>query len=687
MQYEGNSMITIIFKATDNCNSKCKYCHAIYAEHNGIQVMPHDILKQFFIRANEFLVENPEERLNIVWHGGEPLTLDPDFFYKAIDFKETYCKHTNERISFEMQSNLTLLTPKYIDVLKKLKLRTVGSSFEPIPGIRGWGGIKGSENYNKKFLEAVNLLELEGFSWGIIYVVTKLALKDPLAIYHQLCNLVPSSSIMFNPVTYQKGNSNDIGITPEEFVDFLGCIFKEWWQNNSRLSGIEPFNSLVDNIIKGNRSNLICVDSGKCANTHISISPDGSVWQCGRASDWGLMKYGSIIENSISEIMNHQTKNDLRKRSLILKNTDCADCRFWSICHGGCPLDSLNESGTVMKKTPWCFAKKGFIEKYFEPITGVSFENQNQDTKNSETSTSSLEFLPTKKPYNDILNMFNATKKKKNDFPWITGIKNLEDALVTSGVLKQLFETDSSNRFNIEIPTSFKDIFYNHPAIVSIGSPPENANTIEIDDNIESLSHSENIYNYIANIIKKDISVKSEPYSAWTYKNNFFIKDIILWKSKNILICPFSDSPKKEMNISKWEKLTKMLINDGFGVMQFVNRLKGHVRGAYSVIGIERLNEISSFVRNFDLIITSHNIFVHIAKLNNIPAVVLWGPTDCTFYGYPEQINIKSSYSCPNLECINKIREHRALPCPFNDKHCMNFFDLEFIYNKVVSII
>jgi len=678
-------MLTIIFKATDNCNSKCKYCHAIEAEHNGVQVMPYNILEQFFIKANEFLIERPEERLNIVWHGGEPLTLGPDFFYKAIDLKEKYCKSTNKRISFEMQSNLTLLNPDYIDVLKKLKLRTVGSSFEPIPGIRGCGGVKGSEQYNRKFLEAVNLLELEGFSWGIIYVVTKLALQDPLSIYYRLCNLVPSSSIMFNPVTYQKGKPNDVAITPEEFVNFLGEIFKEWWNSNSKLSGVEPFNSLVDNIIKGNKNNLICVDSGKCANTHISISPDGSIWQCGRASDWGLMKCGTLLENSFSDVLNHPIKNDLRKRTLFLKNNDCAECRFWSICHGGCPLDSLNESGTVMTKTPWCFAKKGFIEEYFEPITGVSFEEKKQNIKSS-LYNDTFQLLPIEKPQVDILYKLNMIKGEKNDLLWITGIGNIEDALVISGILKQLFEADSFNKYNIEIPMIFKDIFYNHPAVVSIGRPPEGSKIIKIN-NREKCLNSKNIYSYYANIIGKDIVVKSEPYAAWKNENHFFVKKLIPWQHKNILICPFSESPKKEMNLFKWEILTKMLLKDGFSVMQIYNRVKGHVRGAYSVIGIDKLKDIPSLLKNFDLIITSHNIFVHIAKLNNIPAVVLWGPTDYKFYGYSDQINIKSPKNCTHFECINKIREDKVSNCPFGAEQCMNTFDLEIIYNKSVSAL
>ncbi len=365
-------MKTIIFKATDLCNSNCIYCHAVRKGDQSIKTMPLDILEKFFARANAFLTERPEETLKIIWHGGEPLMLGPDYFYRALEFKQTHCKDTGSRISFDMQSNLTLFSREYVDVLREMGIKSFGTSYELFPGIRGRGGKEGSDHYNRQFMDALSLLEQEGFSWGIIYVVTKLALKEPLQLFRTLANFVPSASVMFNPVTFYKDKPDQVTITPEEFVDFLGRIFPEWWRHRNRYPGVDPFKSLVENILEGSDS-LICVDSGKCADTHLSIGPDGMIWQCGRSSDWGLMRYGSIMDYSLSDIMNHPEKELLRKRTALLRDGECGACRFWDICHGGCPLDALAETGSVMHKSPWCWTKKGFIEKYFEPVTGIRY--------------------------------------------------------------------------------------------------------------------------------------------------------------------------------------------------------------------------------------------------------------------------------------------------------------------------
>ena len=62
------------------------------------------------------------------------------------------------------------------------------------------------------------------------------------------------------------------------------------------------------------------------------------------------------------------------ERQEKLMHSDCQDCRFWKICHGGCPLDAYDDQAKNFdRKTFWCQMKTTFLEKYFEPITGYTF--------------------------------------------------------------------------------------------------------------------------------------------------------------------------------------------------------------------------------------------------------------------------------------------------------------------------
>ena len=158
-------MITIIFKAVEKCNSNCIYCGVIQKQQEVI--MRYDLLKEIFQKINEYLIKHPEEEITFTWHGGEVCLLGAKYFYKAIELLEKYCYTTKNRINHLVQSNLTLINQEIIDAFKILGIGSIGSSYEFIPHIRGFGKDRDSLAYNKKFFEGVNLVEKNGLRWGV----------------------------------------------------------------------------------------------------------------------------------------------------------------------------------------------------------------------------------------------------------------------------------------------------------------------------------------------------------------------------------------------------------------------------------------------------------------------------------------------------------------------------------------
>ena len=167
-------MPTIIFKATEACNSNCIYCDVVHKKKP--RTIPLDLFKIAFERFNEYLLENPREEICVIWHGGEPCMAGLNLYKTALRHLEDICPQTRGRIRFAIQSNITMITQEFIDVFKEMGIYTIGTSYEPIPGIRGIGKKRDSKLYNKKFFDGVNLLEKNGMTWGFIYVVTKTCL-------------------------------------------------------------------------------------------------------------------------------------------------------------------------------------------------------------------------------------------------------------------------------------------------------------------------------------------------------------------------------------------------------------------------------------------------------------------------------------------------------------------------------
>jgi uncharacterized protein len=336
--------------------------------------MSEELLERVFAWINEYLESEPEEPVSLVWHGGEPLLLGAAYFRKALSIQDRMCATTAARISHAVQSNLTLLDEEMIDALQALGIRSLSTSFEPLPGLRGIGAHGDSRAYNERFFQGLRVLRAHGFGWGLIYVVTRRALALPRELFTFLTNLTLTNGFSFNPVLLYGEDAHGLSVTAGEFADFLGSIFPLWWAHRDRWPNVEPFSRLERAIVQKQRA-LGCADSGACHRNHVYVGPRGELSQCGRAADWNIIDYGTIMERSLRDILSDTSEDQpLARRNEVLRAGECSGCRFWDICHGGCPLDSFPARGDLLHKSEWCDARRLFLSKYFEPVTGARFE-------------------------------------------------------------------------------------------------------------------------------------------------------------------------------------------------------------------------------------------------------------------------------------------------------------------------
>lgn len=365
-------MPTLIFKETEACNSNCIYCDVIARKKPSTISM--ERLEKVFVHINEYLEKFPNEYFSIVWHGGEPLIVGADFYRKVIEIQDKCCPKTKYRIEHDIQSNLTLITQDIIDVIKQLGVTKIGTSYEPYKGIRGFGPQRDSDAYNYKFFKGLELLHENDMTWGFIYVVTKNVIDKPLEVFNILTNFKIKGGFQLHPVySYKNEDKNGVGITAMQFANFLGEIFKVWWPHRDRYPFVEPFHSYVNHYTSGGA--VCCSDSGNCAYSHIYIGPTGKYSHCGRSSDWDVFEIGDIDSMSIVEAFEHPYRKELSKRSAHLLENDCKGCPYFKLCHGGCPMDGWNNTDSILSKSEWCESRRYFLKNYFEPITGLVFND------------------------------------------------------------------------------------------------------------------------------------------------------------------------------------------------------------------------------------------------------------------------------------------------------------------------
>jgi len=344
-------MPVLVLNTINRCNADCLYC---FVDRKGkVKRMDIEYIGSLYRSINQFLLEELEQSIEIQWHGGEPLLLGPAFFDEIYKIQNNTCADTKDRIRHSIQSNLTLLNQKYINVFEKLGLTSVGTSCELIGNIRLLKKKSDRFLYSAKFLKALRLLDKDPFVIGINYVVTKKSLLNPQHVFYYLSNILPRGIISYNPVITATSAIEYLEITPYEFNSFLQYLFKLWFRNKKHYTSMEPFYTLYEIGESLNRGESI----GRKDELPIMLNPDGEYYHFKRPSDI----LGNSESESIPEIIeNIQLMNKRIFQSMESKR-NCLSCRLLDWCKGNLNMDSYSQNDSLEDDSNWCEARKDMV--------------------------------------------------------------------------------------------------------------------------------------------------------------------------------------------------------------------------------------------------------------------------------------------------------------------------------------
>ena len=346
---ENHPYLGVIVKPTYDCNLACSYCSI--RNHHTRSRMSRRTVDAIFERVTDFC--GTRRSIYLIWHGGEPLLLRPDF-YDYIGRKTAECGRF--KIVNAVQTNATLLDDEFVDVLVRHDFR-VSTSIDGPANVhnRSRRGRNGEPTF-ERVMESVALLKARGVTVGAITVLHRRN-KDYMPEIYGFFNEA-RIHLRINPVQLH-GNAaahhEDVAISPREYGREMTRMFDIWYHDPQARIALDPFRVIIGNVVTDRV--LSCDFRRQCHAEIISVGPDGSVYPCGQFNGDGDYYLGNINQETLDTIMASPGMVELLRR--VPENMEsCRRCEYVEICNCGCTASAVCRGRGILQPDYYCAGRK-----------------------------------------------------------------------------------------------------------------------------------------------------------------------------------------------------------------------------------------------------------------------------------------------------------------------------------------
>jgi uncharacterized protein len=351
--------VTLIVKVTNACDMKCRYCFiepSVF--HKSMSLETASLVVRSFLDAEHF------EQVHFVWHGGEPLLRGRRFFEHV--FAEQAARPTKTRFRNSTQTNATHLDDDMLEFLAANDV-AIGLSLDGPPQLNDTARLmrRRSDVRSRHAVttDAAHRIQARGLPAAAIVTVNRCNVGDPEAVYaeyrgrgiHMKINPLTRSGLAATPV------GDDLGVTAEEYGEFLASMFDLWFDDPEPVISIEPFVQHGRRAL-GVETTESCFFTRRCHHFFLGIAPDGLLFPCGMFQGEPDFAYGNLHEMSPTDVAATALFGRIEDRENKVMR-DCMHCAFFDLCYSGCMFHSLKDGKVVEEKDYYCAGYRIYFER------------------------------------------------------------------------------------------------------------------------------------------------------------------------------------------------------------------------------------------------------------------------------------------------------------------------------------
>jgi uncharacterized protein len=339
----GLGLRLLVLQPTPFCNIDCSYCYL--SGRQSIATMSLETLDQ----ASRLVFESPrlERRLEVAWHGGEPLVVRLAWYERAFELMERR-RPPGLELKHRFQTNGILLDKNWARFFAQTGAR-VGLSIDGPAELHDANRrTRQGRGTHESVMRAANILREQAVPFHVITVLTECALDAPEELF-QFYVRNGINEVGFNIEEIEGANetsSLERADVEERFRSFLKRFFDLVWAS-PRLLKVRELENMLGMLLL----NEPTVDEQNIPFAIVSVGVDGAISTFSpellgaRHPRFGGFSFGKVAARNLSDCEKEPLFQEIANEIQTGVEACRLNCRYFRWCGGGAPANKLYETG------------------------------------------------------------------------------------------------------------------------------------------------------------------------------------------------------------------------------------------------------------------------------------------------------------------------------------------------------
>jgi uncharacterized protein len=326
-----------VIKISRFCNLRCHYCYEFEHLADRARMSLTDIERMFRHIAMHYAGSG--KTMNFVWHGGEPLLIEPDYYMEIAALQRQIFGATGIEYRNNVQTNLVKMTPSTIKLIKGF-FHGMSVSIDFFGDHRVNVAGQPIEERVKRNMERI---KEEGIRFGCISVLSRSNVAHVDEIYRYVEK--NGHSLRLLPI-YRKafpGQQDGLALSAEEIVDAY-IRLADLWLASDRAIRVRPLEDYLTHVVRKitlGKDGHPVYDKWQDEVVYI-VGTDGSLYSVADAYAESLC-HGNLFDTPIGEMRSGKTYARVVAEARDRMRKTCHHCEFHGPCSGFIMAEATEE--------------------------------------------------------------------------------------------------------------------------------------------------------------------------------------------------------------------------------------------------------------------------------------------------------------------------------------------------------